>query len=301
MAAGKKFLTVLGLFVFLIILSGFHAFYWGGAEGDAVSTKDLNGKRLGGIVSRMPDNSSRILFESILGEKLSGYTSYKTVDEALYALRSGEVSALWFCDVSADYLVDKAENLVILNDGEPESDRFEFGLAVRNDAEGEALCDSLNEAIEIVKNNGVLDGLISRYLENEQQDAEDSAVEVKYEGDMLVNNADAYKDSRKLYIGVSGTVPPLDMIDVNGKPYGFCVEFMDELGQIVQRRVEFVVLGNETMFSALMAGRIDAVLCYGSGRNTVDTGKDYLVTDGYYGMSEYKFVALKPHSDGMEE
>ena len=84
------------------------------------------------------------------------------------------------------------------------------------------------------------------------------------------------------------------MLDEDGDPYGFCVAFMDEMGQQLGRNVEFVVLDNETIFSSLMSGRIDAVFCYGTpGKVTTEGAKNWIMSEGYLKCKGYKLISIE--------
>ena len=145
----------------------------------------------------------------------------------------------------------------------------------------------MNEAIAILKETGKLDELTEKYGKDTGED------DLMRESDMTVNSSDLYSDKEVICIGVSGNVPPFDRVDRDKDACGFCVEFMDELAALTGNRVKFLYAKPESVFSLLMSGRIDAVFAYGSGRNTVDTGKSYVVTDGYAPMNRYEFVTLK--------
>ncbi len=285
MSNRNKFIAVLAMFVLLLLLAGV-GFAKGSGRG-VDSIEELAGKTLGGTASRMPENSSKILFESVSGVKLGGYLSFETVDETLTALRTGRINAAWFTDVTADYLVAGNDDLKLLETPEKAEDRFFFGLALANNDGGNELKEKMDEAIAILKETGKLPELLAKYGEYKE------GADLMREGDMMVNSSEVYADKKVVTIGVSGNVPPLDAVTADKDACGFCVEFMDELAAITGNRVRFVYVKPEMMFSQLMAGRIDAVFAYGSGRNTVDTGKKYVVTDGYAAMNRYKFLTLK--------
>lgn len=266
-------------------------------EDEAVlSADDLKGKRLGGVTGRMPDNSAKIFFESMLGRKLSGYTGYGSIDECLYALHSGGVDAIWACDVTADYLMKCDERLAVLdsaqlaaieNTSEP---RFSFGMAAVNDDNGQKLVEELNQAIEYLRADGTLERLENEYISGACE------AEKLSSSDMVVNDdvhRIYYYSTEPITVAVTGAVAPLELIDESGKPYGYCVALMDEIGQVLQRGVRFVVLDPETAFTGLMSGRADVIFAYGSGKITTEGTKVWCVTGGYCDMQKYEFLYLK--------
>ena len=313
MSNKEKWFTILICFILLILCASVGAFKKKEVKTGISTVSELSGKALGGVESRMPDNSAKIFFESMLGVKLSRYSSYKNNDEALYALKTGKVAAVWATDVTADYLV-KAEDakasgtdekkgqgtdgrrLKIVDDAgtasimELPEGRFEFGFAVKTGKKGQELVESLNTAIKTLKTDGRLDGLVESYIyeaENAQKFTEK---------DMLISSAaykQAYAKGGTLTVGITGAVPPIELLDEDGDPYGFCVAFMDEIGQQLGKNVEFAVLDNETVFSSLMSGRIDAVFCYGtSGQITTEGTKNWIMSDGYLACKGYKILSL---------
>ena len=79
-------------------------------------------------------------------------------------------------------------------------------------------------------------------------------------------------------------------MDEDGKPYGFCVALMDEIGARLSKKVKFVVLDNETAFTSLMKGRVDLIFAYGTGEITTESKKKFITTVGYYPMKNYEFL-----------
>ncbi len=280
----KKLLAVGICTVLLLLFAGFHLFYEGGKEYEAVSTvKDMEGKALGGVVAKMPDASAKIFFESLMGVKLQKYRSYKTQDSALTALYNHEIQAIWAADVTGEYLAKTNSNLSVLTFQNTDETRLSFGFALREDET--ALRDKLNAALAMLQENGTLDALIAV---NIQADDFSDLLTV----DEMRTQTKEFKKSAQstLYVGVTGSVPPIDLLNEDGEPYGFSVALMDEIGITLGRKIRFIVLDNETVFTELMSGRIDMVFCYGTSKNHSTTEPDYLMTDGYYPMTEYVMV-----------
>ena len=302
MSNREKWFTILICFILLILCATVGAYKKKEVKTGVDVVQDLNGKALGGVEGRMPGNSAKIFFESMLGVKLSRYSSYKNIDEALYALKTGKVAAVWTADVTADYLVrngNKDESDMVLKTVDtagtasimelPEG-RFEFGFAVKNNKKGLELNESFNAAIKTLEADGILEELRQKYI----YDAEKA--EPFTEKNMIIAGKaykQAFSKNDTLRIGITGAVPPVEMLDEDGDPYGFCVAFMDEVGQQLGRNVEFVVLDNETIFTSLMSGRIDAVFCYGTpGKVTMEGTKNWITSEGYLSCKGYKLISV---------
>ena len=302
MSNREKWFTILICFVLLILCATVGAFKKKEVSTGIARVQELDGRALGGVEGRMPANSAEIFFESMLGVKLSRYSSYKNIDEALYALKTGKVAAVWTADVTADYLVnsgkdpDSDKKLITVDDTgtasimELPEERFEFGFAVKNNKKGLELTESLNNAIKTLEADGILEGLRQKYI------FDAGKAEPFTEKDMIIAGKaykQAFSKNDTLRIGITGAVPPVEMVDEDGDPYGFCVAFMDEVGQQLGRNVEFVVLDNETVFSSLMSGRIDAVFCYGTpGKITTEGTKNWIMSDGYLSCKGYKLISV---------
>lgn len=254
------------------------------------SAIELTNQSLGGVASKMPENSTKILFEGILGLKLKNYQAYASIEETLYALRVNEIQAAWFSDVTAAYLLKTEEGIreipsIDIVSGE----RLEFSLALRT--EDTKLRDNINLALSTLKENGKLTEITGQYIDwNEEP-------EPFYEDDMVIRQK-GYSYSDTIYVGITGATPPIDMLNEQNKPYGFCVALMDEIAQMNAVNVKFVAIKNEAAFSSLQGGKIDVLFCYGTSPSTmdpdnVDEKRAYLMTEGYYGMNQYSFLCLE--------
>lgn len=277
-----KIMTVTVLFFLCLLAAAFGLFHEGKGvvSPDIESVMELEGKQMGGVASRMPDNSAKILFESLLGVKLANYQSYHNVFETLAALRSNEVAAVWFPDVTTDYLIKVEEGLKKIETNTFSEPRLEFALALRS--EDTSLRDQINDALASLEESKTLEQLERDYITS-------AALVEKFE----VKHMDQGSGQEKLYIGVTGAVWPIDMVDLELKPYGYSVALMNEIGKLIQRDVVFVTLRNDTAFSSLMGGKVDALFCYGTSKTTLTDRKNYITTTGYYTMNQYSYLVLE--------
>lgn len=290
MTTKNKLLTVLAVFIVLLLLAGAGAFKADTAKG---GVKDISGvKTLGGIESAMPENSALVFFGSTMGKTLSGYKAYKNMDALLFALKSGEVDAIWACDVTADFLIRKETGLKKLNisamsDIQKTKDaRFEFGMALKDTEASKKLKDEIDAVLSGMKNDGSLGEIVQKYVYSAvDYETDEGKDKRRYASDMRSSSG-----KNTIYVGITGAVPPINMLDEDGKPYGFCVALMDEIGMRLGRGIEFVVLDNETAFTSLMKGKVDLIFSYGTGMITTENKKNYIMTEGYYPMERYEFL-----------
>lgn len=310
MSFKEKIITVLTVFIFLLLLAGFGAFKpsvdgTGQPEGEKAAEVNENTdaaeiRHLGGIAGRMPENSALVFFRSTMGRSLSSYTAYDSIDEMLCALRGGKVDAVWACDVTADYLCASNSDLRLLpyddmSDIEKDCghERFSFGMALKDDASHNQLCKDINSALADMKQDGTLEWLLDTYVYGAEGLIGEENTTPLYTVDDMKS---AKQRGSAIYVGISGAVPPLELLDKDSEPYGFCVALMDNIGTRLGRTVEFMVLDNETIFTSLVSGRIDLVFTYGTGNITVEGKKKYIMTEPYCEMQRYMFITTDKKS-----
>lgn len=248
------------------------------------STKDLEGCVMAGVAAaRLPEENGEVLFETILGTKLSGYHGVEDIPGLLFELRSGRADAICCPDVTAEYLLRTEEGLVRLqapedtSKGVEDGGRLSFAMALR--AGEEDLCAELNAAISEMEEEGVLTALSVAYVDADVP--------------LDLYEKDGYSGKKTLYVGVTGTLPPLDRFDTEGVPCGFSVAFLEELEKRTGYHFELVPIAVTDSFTVLNSGKVDVLFGYGTSRNTTPGKKDYLATKGYYTMQEYAYLALE--------
>ena len=296
MGTKNKLFTVLACFLVLVLLAGAGAFKTKAKTStvaDKTETSSVKIKKLGGVACRMPENSALVFFGSTFGMKLTGYKAYKNFDEALFALKSGENDAIWACDVSADYLLKKYEGLELVDADltsdiqKTEAARFSFGMALKKDS-GEKLREQINDALASLKADGTLEVLVSKYVDNADYYETESGKKDRFYRD----NMKTASGNGTIKVGISGAVPPLELLDEDMEPYGFCVALMDEIGQRLNKKIKFVYVDNETAFTSLMSGKIDMLFAYGTSPTTTEAKPGHIMTDGYLDMQRYRLIKL---------
>ena len=304
MITTKQKLITIAVFLLVLLLSTAFGFFDGkGSNPEKInlqqerisSVTELKGKALGGVAAKMPDASAKIFFESQFGVKFASYHSYDTASTAVKALKTNQVQAIWASDVTADWLLrteDGLKQLQTVNGLSPSSseenakERMQFALAFR--PEDESMRDLCNERLAELKENGKLDGLLEKYV---WQDATE-----RFYSEQMTVNSETFSlqiTGKPFYIGITGSVPPLECVDERGVPYGFCVALSDLLGQKLGREVRFKVVDSETVFTELMLGKIDMVFCYGTSANHSTEFPPYIMSEGYCPMKEYRLIVTE--------
>jgi len=296
----QKWITIA---VFLLVLLLSAAFGMGAGKGTGnsekitsgneviSSVKELSGTTLGGVTAKMPDASAKIFFESQFGVKFSAYRSYDAADTAVKALKRNQVQAIWASDVTADWLLRTEDGLRVLQtENGLETERMQFALAFR--PEDEALRDLCNERLAELKESGTLADLVNTYV---WSDAEE-----RFYPEQMTVNSETFSvqiTGKPVYIGITGSVPPLECVDERGVPYGFCVALSDLLAQKLGREVRFKVVESETIFTELMAGKLDLVFCYGTSANHSTEFPPYIMSDGYCPMKGYRLIIAERNGE----
>lgn len=305
----QKWITI-AVFLLVLLLSTAFGFFDGkitSVKERISSVNELSGKSLGGVAAKMPDASAKIFFESQFGVKFSAYQSYQTIETAVKALKMNKVQAIWASDVTADWLLRNDEGLAVLQTvnglstvkanqyttetiGTEKQDvtsggkeRMQFALAFR--PEDEAMRDRCNECLSELKADGKLDALLEQYVWGDTEE--------RFYPEQMTVNSETFSlqiTGKPVYIGVTGSVPPLECVDERGVPYGFCVALSDLLGQKLGREVRFKVVDSETIFTELMAGKIDMVFCYGTSANHSTEFPPYIMSEGYCPMKGYRLI-----------
>lgn len=300
----QKWITI-AVFLLVLLLSTAFGLFDGKESGNSEkitsaeehirSIKELKGRALGGVTAKMPDSSAKIFFESQYGVKFSAYRSYETVGTAVKALKMNKVQAIWASDVTADWLLRTEDGLQVLQtenglsvqqaEGN-EKERMQFALAFR--PEDEEMRDLCNDRLAELKADGKLDALLEQYVWGNPEE--------RFYPERMTVNSETFSlqiTGKPVYIGIAGSVPPLECVDEHGVPYGFCVALSDLLGQKLSREVRFKVVDSETIFTELMTGKLDMVFCYGTSANHSTEFPPYIMSEGYCPMKGYRLIVTE--------
>ena len=139
-----------------------------------------------------------------------------------------------------------------------------------------------------MKSDGTLDSIIDRYVTGAEVFETEEGKKNRFYPDMMKKAS----GNGTVTVGISGAVPPLELLDEDGDPYGFCVAMMEEVGLRTGKKVKFVRLDNETAFTQLLSGRVDVIFSYGTGRITTEYKQKFIVTDGYLDMQRYEMLQI---------
>lgn len=161
-------------------------------------------------------------------------------------IMSGEIKVISTYKSVADYLVAKNDKFEIIpNDALNKLSDY-FCFAVRKDET--ALRIDIDRAINEMKADGSLDRLINDYITKVDKEKDPPKVELpKFIG------ADTIK------VGVTGDLPPLDLILPDNSPSGFNTAMLAEISKRLGKNIETVQIETGARAAALDSKLIDVV------------------------------------------
>ena len=223
-----------------------------GGGGDDKKTADDAGKVKLGMITRL--NASEENFEGFMKEientldvKISSHKPvyFDSLNQMEMALQSKQIDEISTYRSVARYLLVKDPRFQVLKDHSLEFiDSFCFAL---RDDETE-LRDSLNKVIEEMQSDGTLDRLTKEYITDISVEKDPPAVELPH-----FDSADTIK------VAVTGDLPPLDYVSVDGKPAGFNTAVLAEIGNRMLKNIEIVNIDSGARAAALTSNQVDVI------------------------------------------
>lgn len=246
----KRFFTLL-MICALVIMTGC---------GDSQSGSDKSSPKIGSLTQ---------LNTSAEQANLNFYDNFNSMQMALV---SKNIDAIQTYGSVAKYMTANNSELKI---SEEQTINLvdDFCCAVReNDVDLKNSCDA---AINAMKSDGTLDTLINEYIVNSSETPK--AVEMEQ-----IDGADTVK------VGITGDLPPLDLVLADGTPAGFNTAVLSELGKRIGKNIELVQLNSSARAAALTSGQVDIIFWVvvpadDSGRpKDFDKPAGISVTESYY-------------------
>jgi ABC-type amino acid transport substrate-binding protein len=239
----KKLINLLCfVFVFINIVG------CGGKKAESINNiADLKDKVIAFLSQGTSAKNDEALLSELLGGKPKQIVYFNRVSDISTALLSGKADAYVCHNFVADYLLKRNNNLKTI----PYPKKMDSGFIMAVRSEDQQLKSDLDSAITILQNNGVLKALQDKWITNFPADHEPSS--------NVVSKIDGAKT---IYVGVCGDYPPLDYIAADGRPAGYNVVFLQEIGKLLNINFEFVSLENQARFVALNSKKIDVIFTH---------------------------------------
>ena len=235
------------------------------------SFEEMGGKTIGMVsVGAVPAKQAALVKKYIQAEPKE-VVEYARRSDAIMAVVSGKADAIACPSFVAEYYAKRNSALKVV---EP-SAKIPYKVIMVVRKEDEALRTQLNQAIGMLNESGRLQSLENEWITNLPLEGEPSNIG-------QANSAGA----RTVKVGISGDFPPLDYISADGRPAGFNVAFMSEIGTQLDVRFEFVSLEAASRFPALASGKIDVIFFHFKSDQEPDlfdfNDDQWLMTNPYF-------------------
>ena len=197
--------------------------------------------------------------EKTMGETLDGYVEkhgvkdqkhlpkfYDSFNAMQMGLETGEIKAISTYNSVANYLVANNNKFEIVPHFAINKIKDSFCFAVRKD--DTQLKADLDKILDEMKADGSLDKLINDYITNVEKGKTPPAVEIP-----TTEGAETIK------VGVTGDLPPLDLILPDNSPAGFNTAMLAEISKRLGKNIQPVQIESGARAAALQSELIDVV------------------------------------------
>ncbi|MGE5397318.1 MAG: transporter substrate-binding domain-containing protein [Chitinophagales bacterium] len=241
------------------------------------NTADLKGKTVA-MVDLGAEFDKKAMILQRTGVEPQKIENFDRCSDCITAVVTGKVDAVFVPKFVGHYYVGRNNKLKLI-ECRSNADAAIL-MAVRGD--DRKLKQDLDKAITTLKENGTLKRLEDEWI-------------IK----LPVNKEPSYKEPTKIegaktiYVGISGDYTPLDYIAADGKPAGYNVVLLGEIGKLMGVNFEFVPVENKARLAALASKKIDVVFIhwyYGTGKSKDGS---WLGTTPYYTFKDSCFIVKK--------
>ncbi len=272
--------------ILLLILSMVMAMLLVGCGGESTekieNVSDLAGKVIGMISPAASTENIEAMISDLIEAEPGQVVYFNRYSDGVTATITGKIDAVLTPSFVTNYHLKRNDNLKII-----ESNRNSLGsiiMAVRS--EDQKLKEDLDEAITALQENGTLKTLEDQWITNLPADNEPVNKEIpKIEG------------AKTVYVGVCGDMAPLDYIAADGRPAGYNVAILTEIGKLLNINFEFVSLETQARFTALGSKKIDVIFCHFEANKVAFLeelkNNNWIGTKPYYTYDGVSFLVRK--------
>ena len=244
----KKIFTLL-MICALMIVTG-----CGGSSGDKPSDSDKPSDAAEvklGMITHLNATEQKMgeIYNALVeksGIKLAKYKPvfFDNLSTMQSGLDAGNVDQISTYTCVANYLA-AADKYAFVEDIKSINLADSFCFAVRKD--DAQLKADLDAAIDAMKSDGTLDKLVAEYITNVKPDNIPTVEIPKLDGAATIK------------VGITGDLPPLDLITADNSPAGFNTAMLAEIAKRLNRNVEVVQIDSAARAAALSSNQIDVV------------------------------------------
>ena len=161
-------------------------------------------------------------------------------------IESGKVDVISTYKSVAEYLIANNDKYELVHDDWIKGLADNFCFAVHED--DDTLEADLNKVIYDMKADGSLDKLITKYITNVDKGKAPPKVDLpKFDGAEMIK------------VGVTGDLPPLDLVLPDNSPAGFNTALLAEIAKRLGKNIEIIQIESGARAAALAAEQIDVI------------------------------------------
>ncbi len=168
---------------------------------------------------------------------------YDNMNAMIMALQSKQIDRFATSSKVGNYIAARNEDIKLIDNNLKPILGYSIGMQEKDAAQ----IEEINSAIKAMKDDGTLDKLIKENI-TDVGNAEPTATPIP-----VIEGADTIK------VAVTGDMPAMDFVTSDGKPAGFNVAFLGELGKRINKNVELVSIEAGARSAALTSGQVDAL------------------------------------------
>lgn len=169
---------------------------------------------------------------------------YEGVNNLVMGLEAKQIDEISTYISVANYITAKNSNFEILNHTKNMFDSFSCAVLKDNIA----LRDEINSAIQSMQNDGTLENLTKTYITDLNPVENPPSVEMPH-----------FDGAETIRVGITGDLPPLDLVLADGTPAGFNTAMIAEIGKRINKNIELVQIESNARAVALTSNKIDVV------------------------------------------
>jgi len=228
--------------VMVIALTGCN----GSKTGKLNTVSDLKGKVIGMINTSPSIKGIELMVSNSLGAAPKEVIIFNSTSDVVTAVLTEKIDAGLRPKFVTDYYAKRNSDLKVIAPVK----KVEGVIFMALRSEDQQLRNDLDKAITELQENGVLKALEEQWITNLPISTEPSNTEIA-----KINS------TKTVYVGVSGDFAPIDYIAANGRPAGFNVALLSEIGKILNINIEFVSIASQARFLALSSKKLDVIFC----------------------------------------
>ena len=217
----------------------------------SVSAEDTGGVQKYGDIGQLSklnltdDELNENIKDIMVNSICDRYVFYDNMTSMLMALQRGDIVVLETDQNTVRYIVSRNEGIV---DRPPYLNPNTLMFSVLLREEDAELRDQISKIIAGMKEDGTMEDLSRRYIEDVIEGDDPEAVEPQ-----------VFPDAETLKVAVTGDRPPMDYVSTEGKPMGFNTALIAEIAKRLEVNIEFITVDCGARGIALANGVCDIV------------------------------------------